>query len=72
MILVPSAALMLTIALAGSPPGDGPDRKAAPPSPPQDQARQLVAKLLALHGIERWKMISQQSFGLRIPDLRNF
>ena len=35
MILVPSAALMLTIALAGSPPGDGPDRKAAP-SPSSD------------------------------------
>ena len=33
MILVPSATLMLTIALAGSPPGDGPDRKAAPSSP---------------------------------------
>ncbi len=38
----------------------------------KDQARQLVAKLLALHGIERWKMINQQSFGLWIPDLRNF
>jgi hypothetical protein len=33
MILVPSAALMLTIALAGSPPGDDPDRKVAPSSP---------------------------------------
>ncbi len=38
----------------------------------KDQARQRVAKLLALHGIERWKMINRQSFGLWIPDLRNF
>jgi hypothetical protein len=33
MTLMPSATLMLTIALAGSPPGDDPDRKVAPSSP---------------------------------------
>jgi hypothetical protein len=33
MTLMPSATLMLTIALAGSPPGDGPDRNVAPSSP---------------------------------------